>query len=97
MFHRCSAQDTPETWSKWLPLAELWYNTSYHASLQCSPFKALYGVDPTLGFVPSLRLADHPEIADILKERQLFTELLNNNLAKAHNRMNVQADNNRTD
>jgi hypothetical protein len=97
MFHHCSAQDTPETWSKWLPLAELWYNTFYHASLQCSPFKALYGVDPTLCFVPSLRLADHPEIADILKERQLFTELLNNNLAKAHNRMNVQADNNRTD
>jgi hypothetical protein len=83
MFLRCSAQDTPKTWSKWLPLAELWYNTSFHASLQCSPFKALYGVDLAPGFFPSLRLANHPEIADILKERQLFTKLLKSNLAKA--------------
>jgi hypothetical protein len=28
-------------------------------------------------------LAYHPDIADILKERQLFTELLKTNLAKA--------------
>jgi hypothetical protein len=83
MFLHCSAHDTPKTWSKWLPLAELWYNTSYHASLQCSPIKALYGVDPTPGFVPSIKLADHPGIADILKERQIFTKLLKNNLAKA--------------
>jgi hypothetical protein len=94
MFLRCSVQDTPKTWLKWLPLAELWYNTSFHASLQFSPFKALYGVDPAPGFFPSHRLANHPNIVDILKERQLFTELLKSNLAKAQNHMKVQVDRN---
>jgi hypothetical protein len=93
MFLRCSVQETPNTWVKWLLLAELWFNTSFHASLKCSPFKALYA----LGFFPSLRLADHPDIVEIVKERQLFTELLKGNLAKAQNRMKVQAENNRTD
>jgi hypothetical protein len=68
---------------KWLPLAELWYNTSFHSSLQYSPFKALYGVELSPRFFPSLRLSDHQEIADILKERQFFLELLKDQLAKA--------------
>ncbi|GKC35106.1 putative reverse transcriptase domain-containing protein [Tanacetum coccineum] len=30
-------------WDVHLPLAELSYNNSYHTSIQCAPFKALYG------------------------------------------------------
>jgi hypothetical protein len=55
MFLCCSVQAAPKQWTKWLPLAELWYNTSYHSSLKCYPIKALYVMDPPLGFVPSLR------------------------------------------
>jgi hypothetical protein len=97
MFLRCAVQATPNVWTKWLSLGELWYNTSYHTSLHCSPFKALYGVDPTLGLVPTLRLADHLDVASILKERQMFTELIKDQLAIAQNRMKVFADNNRTE
>jgi hypothetical protein len=75
----------PKHWAKWLPLAELWYNTSFHSSLQCSPFKALYAVEPPAGIVPSLKLSDHPEVYDILKERQLFNDMLREHLTKAHN------------
>jgi hypothetical protein len=97
MYLRCAVHDTPKQWTKWLPLAELWYNTAFHSSLQCSPYKALYGMDPSPGIIPQLKLTEHPDVADILKEMQLFTELLKTQLAKAQNRMKLFADNNRTE
>jgi hypothetical protein len=73
-------------------LVELWYNTSYHSALKYSPFKALYGVEQSSGLFPSLQLSDHPDVAHILRERQMFTELLKDQLAKAQNRMKIYAD-----
>jgi hypothetical protein len=89
MFLRCPVQASPKKWSQWLSLAELWYNTSFHSSLQCSPLKALYGVDPFLALTPTLKLTNHQEVSDILKERQIFTELLKEQLARAQNRMKM--------
>jgi hypothetical protein len=97
MFLRYSTQETPKQWSKWLALAELWYNTSHHASLQCSPFKALYGVDFAPRLVPMLRGADNKEVSKMLKERQLFTEMLKQQLTKAQSRMKLYAYNNMTE
>lgn len=49
MYLRCLVQDAPRTWKSWLPLAKLWYNSTFHSSIGCSPFKALYGTEPNLG------------------------------------------------
>ncbi|KAF8736674.1 hypothetical protein RHS02_06245, partial [Rhizoctonia solani] len=35
-------------WVKWLPMAEFAYNNAVHSSMGKSPFKALYGWEPTL-------------------------------------------------
>lgn len=33
----CSAIcDTPKEWLKWLPMAEFWYNSTYHSAIHCS-------------------------------------------------------------
>ncbi|GKB94317.1 reverse transcriptase [Tanacetum coccineum] len=43
---RCFASDEPTSWSKYLYLAEFWYNTSYHSAIEMTPFQALYGRPP---------------------------------------------------
>jgi hypothetical protein len=45
-FLRCFMTACPKKWLGWLPLAEFWYNTSYHSSIGRSPFEALYGYTP---------------------------------------------------
>nr|XP_043625538.1 uncharacterized protein LOC122596963 [Erigeron canadensis] len=40
---RACALDFSGSWDEHLPYAEFTYNNSYHSSIQCAPFKALYG------------------------------------------------------
>lgn len=36
-FLRCTVHSCPRQWSKWLPVAEFWYNTAQHSALGKSP------------------------------------------------------------
>lgn len=45
-FLRCFVSDTPKLWVAMLPLAELWYNSSYQTAIKMTPFEALYGRPP---------------------------------------------------
>ena len=45
---RCVAGEQPRAWAKWLSLAEWWYNSTYHSSLNLTPFEALYGYSPPI-------------------------------------------------
>jgi hypothetical protein len=92
MYLRCAISSTPKQWVKWLPLAELWYNTSHHSALKCSPFKALYGVDPNFATAPDISTIDNTDVAQTLTERGHFSALLKEQLARAQNRMKVGAD-----
>ena len=71
MYLRCSVQDSPKAWAKWLSLEELWYNSSYHTALGCSPFKALYGYEPNVGAVPNVLASTSNTVAEIIENREL--------------------------
>lgn len=97
MYLRCSVQDAPTTWKAWLSLAELWYNSSFHTALGCSPFMALYGYKPNIGATPSVPHDTPNTVAEIIENRDLHLQALKHNLAKAQNRMKLMADRHRTD
>lgn len=97
MYLRCAVQDSPKQWKAWLSLAELWYNSAFHSSLGCSPFKALYGYDPQLGAAPLLPPDASPSVTQIIEDRELHLQMLKQRLQQAQNRMKLYADRNRTD
>lgn len=45
-FLRCFINGRPNAWAQWLPWLEFWYNTSFQVSINCSPFKVVYGREP---------------------------------------------------
>lgn len=63
---RCMCFNSPKRWIHWLSLAEWWYNTSFHTSLNMTPFQALYG------FPPPMVLEDViPDVPDLSMQEQL--------------------------
>ena len=94
MYLRCAVQQSPQQWKKWLPLAELWYNSTFHTALGCSPFKALYGYDSNMGVLPSQTDPPPTEqtVQEMLSDREEHIAMLKNQLAVAQNRMKLQAD-----
>jgi hypothetical protein len=99
MFLRCAVHDSPTKWHKWLSSAELWYNSSCHSALKCSPFKSLYGVDHNPGTLPAppTNSEDDPyEAVVLLQDRQLLLATLKENLHRAQQKMKSFADKNRS-
>jgi transposase InsO family protein len=92
MYLRCAIHDQPKKWSQWQPLAELWFNTSHHSALGCSPFKTLYGHEPNMGFVPAVPNTTNTDVFELLQERALFSEYLKSQLHRAQQRMKLYAD-----
>ncbi|CAM8932679.1 unnamed protein product [Rhodiola kirilowii] len=82
----------PGQWSKWLSMAEFWYNSAYHSTIKSSPFEVLYGYSPPtiLGLKdeqPSVAVVDEFATRQAQMARYL-TESLN----QAQNGMKIQAD-----
>jgi hypothetical protein len=93
---RCAVQDNPRHWKKWLSLAEFWYNSSFHSSLGCSPFKAVYGREPNLGQFTTSSPSGHADLQTWLKEKQHLSQFLRQHLLRAQEKMKADADKNRT-
>ncbi|KAJ1263729.1 hypothetical protein BS78_09G208500 [Paspalum vaginatum] len=93
---RCFVHSCPSHWKSWLSLAECWYNTSYHSSLNKTPFEVLYGQPPKY-FGLDVGACAVPDLQTWLHERKLMTELLQQHLLRAQQRQKHQADKNRTE
>ena len=78
-------------------MAEWWYNTSYHTSLNLTPFQALYGFPPPM--VAEVIIPDCPNdnARQILQNRELDHQIIKDNLAKAQSRIKHQADRHRSE
>ncbi|CAJ2649147.1 unnamed protein product [Trifolium pratense] len=94
---RCFASDQPKSWAHWIPWVEYWYNTTYHVSIDKSPFEVVYGRSP-----PNLLrfLSNETKVAAVvleLTERDEALTQLKNQLLKAQQQMKAYADKKRKD
>jgi hypothetical protein len=46
MYLHCFSSEKQHQWVQWLPLAEWWYNTSYHTTTKMTPYEVVYGQRP---------------------------------------------------
>jgi transposase InsO family protein len=94
---RCFVHACPTKWIHWLSLAEFWYNTSFHSTIQRSPFEVLYGFPPCHFGLDASSVSAVPELSDWLEERALMHSLIKQHLLRSQARMKVQADKHRSE
>ncbi|CAL9248404.1 unnamed protein product, partial [Arabidopsis halleri] len=93
---RCMTSDAPSTWSKWLPLAEWWYNTTFHSAIKSTPFEIIYGQPPPL-HLPYLPGESSSKVIDrSLQKREELITMLKFHMLRAQNRMKQSTDSHRS-
>lgn len=97
MYLRCLTWANPKKWTALLHLAEFWYNTSFHTTLGCSPYEALFDREPYYAQLPDLFEAFQPEVVDLLTEWELVSTFLQEQIARAQIRMKNMADKGQSD
>lgn len=94
---RCMTGDKPYLWSKWLPLAEYWYNTNFHTATQSTPYEIVYG-QPAPVHLPYLPGESKVEVVGkCLEDREKMLLLLKFYLLRAQHRMKQHADQHRSE
>ena len=89
---RCFVSEKPRTWARWLAWAEYWYNTSFHSSTRCTPFRALYGRDPPRLIRYERGSATVSAVDHELEDRDAILDELRMHLLRAQQKMKFQAD-----
>ncbi|CAM8880125.1 unnamed protein product [Rhodiola kirilowii] len=93
---RCMCSDAPHTWSKWLPLAEWWYNTAFHTASKCTPYEIVYCQPPPI-HLPYLPGESSCAVIDrSLQKREEVISMLKFHLLRAQHRMKQYADSHRS-
>lgn len=87
----------PKQWSRWLPQAEYWYNTTHHPALGRSPFEVMFGRSPRHFGVQQKATTRNTELDQWAKERSQLISVIRQHLARAQARMKMQADKHRSE
>ncbi|MCH81341.1 hypothetical protein A2U01_0002127 [Trifolium medium] len=86
---RCFIADQPKSWVSWLHWAEYWFNTTFHASADKTPFEIVYGrAAPTL----TRWIQGETRVASVQKDlldRDEALKQLKNQLLKAQERLKM--------
>nr|GFB26677.1 reverse transcriptase [Tanacetum cinerariifolium] len=89
---RCMTGEKPKDWVKWLPLAEYWYNTNSHSSINTTSYEVVYGQPPPL-HIPYMANENNVKAMDrTLQAKEQTNQLLKFNLKNARDRMKSYAD-----
>ena len=84
-------------WSKGLSLAEWWYKTSFHSSLELTPYEVGYNQPPPV-HLPYMPGETKVEAVDrTMQRREAMIQMLKFFLLRAQHRMKVQADKHRSE
>lgn len=94
---RCMTSDKPYMWSKWLFLAEYWYNTNYHSAINITPYEAVYDQPPPIHLPYLAGETKVQVVAKCLEEREKMTLILKFHLLRAQHRMKQMADKHRSE
>lgn len=88
--------EAPQSWSKLLPLAEWWYNTTYHTAIKCTPYEIVYSQPPPI-HLPYLPGESSSAVVDrSMQKREEIINMLKFHLLRAQNRMKQSADSHRS-
>nr|GEV58472.1 putative mitochondrial protein [Tanacetum cinerariifolium] len=90
-------QEKPKEWAKWLSLAEYWYNTNFHTSINTTPFETVYGQPPTSPILYSPGKSKVDSVDRSLAAREAIRQMLQFHLERALSRMKAITDLHRTD
>jgi hypothetical protein len=93
---RCFASEKQHKWAQWLPLAEWWYNTTYHTTTRMTPFEAVYGQKPPSVLSYLSGTSKVQAVDQTLTVREDILRTLKENLVMAQNQMKQQADQGRS-
>jgi len=87
----------PKDWSKWLSLAEWWYNTSFHSATELTPYEVVYNQPPPvhLPYMPGETKVIGVDRTS--QRRATMIQVLRFHLLWAQHRMKVMADRHRSD
>ena len=89
---RCFTAGQPRSWAKWLAWAEFSYNTAPHSSTGFTPFKVVYGRNPTALVRIGKGQSPVNSIEEMLCDRDAILDDLHFNLLRAQQRMKHYAD-----
>lgn len=93
---RSMTSETPKNWAMWLPSAEWWYNTTFHTTLQATPYQIVYGTKPRHLPWQSRAHTNLHSLEEFLVAKQMQWERLKELLAVAQVKMKQHADTKRS-
>lgn len=94
---RCFTSEKQHLWVQWLPMAEWWYNTNYHATTKMTPYEAVYGQLPPSPTSYLKGCSKVQAVDQLLQHRATMLAHLRENLHQAQNRMKQQVDQHRSE
>lgn len=87
----------PKEWSKWLPLAQWWYNSNPHSTTGISPYEILFS-QPAPIHLPYLPGETKNTVVDrSMQRREAMIQVLRLYLLRAQHRIKLRADRHRSD